>query len=99
MIYPGEPDRDALVCGDERLTFAELHERVDAEARRLESLDSGVVILDARGDPATVVQFMALLQLGKPAAMFSAPGSSMRSRFDARCWERPSTSTRGVTSS
>ncbi len=72
MIYQGEPDRDALVCGDERLTFAELRERVDTTARELESLDSGVVILDARSSPATVVQFMALLQLGKPAAMFSS---------------------------
>jgi len=72
MIYQGEPGRDALVCADERLTFAELRERVDAASRDLNSLDSGVVILDARSDPATVVQFMALLQLGKPAAMFSS---------------------------
>jgi long-chain acyl-CoA synthetase len=72
MIYQGEPDRDALVYGDERLTFAQLRERVDAAVRDLDTLDSGVVILDANSDPATVVQFLALLHLGKPAAMFSS---------------------------
>ncbi len=48
MIYQGEPDRDALVYGDERLTFAQLRERVDAAVRDLDTLDSGVVILDGR---------------------------------------------------
>ena len=72
MIYQGEPDRDALVCGDERLTFAELRQRVDDLAGELAALESDVVILDAHSDPATVIQFMALLQLGRPAAMFSS---------------------------
>jgi long-chain acyl-CoA synthetase len=76
MIYQGEPEREALVCGGDRLTFAQLCERVHATAGDMASLDSGVVILDAYSDAATVIRFLALMQLRRPVAMFSSTWTS-----------------------
>jgi long-chain acyl-CoA synthetase len=76
MIFDVEPDRDALVHGEDRLTFGQLRRRVDDAARDLAALEDGVVILDAQSDPETVVRFLALRELGKPVALFSSTWTS-----------------------
>ena len=61
------PGKDAVICGDERLTFAELHETTDRLANSLRSLGVGVgdrVALQLQNTVEFVRAFMAVTKAG-----------------------------------
>ena len=61
------PDAVALIAGERRLTYAQLHARANALARRLAALGVGagsVVGVHAERSPEMIVGFLAVLQAG-----------------------------------
>ncbi len=81
------PNATALVCGEERLTYAELHARADRLARRLVGLGVGPETLVGICLPRTIVLIVAILAVHKaggayllldPSYRIELTGDSMR---------------------
>jgi acyl-CoA synthetase (AMP-forming)/AMP-acid ligase II len=66
-------ERVALLAGDERLTYNELADRVDAVAARLGSVRS-LVLIEAANDVATVAAYLAALRGGHPVLLAAQAG-------------------------
>ena len=64
------PNETALVCGEERLTYTELHARVDRLARKLVALGVGPDILVGISLPRTVVLVVAILAVHKAGGAY-----------------------------